>query len=56
MSDSDPAISIPNYPDFVHNSSGVSTAGAITLKISHGYTVSETETDPFVTLAGKTVE
>lgn len=33
-----------------------STAAAIVLKISHGYTVLETERDPFVTLAETTLE
>ena len=40
----------------MHDSSFISTAGAITLKISHGYTVSETGADSFVTLAEKTLE
>jgi hypothetical protein len=35
---------------------GISTAGAIVLKISHGYSVSETGKDPLVTLAEKTIE
>jgi len=34
---------------------GISTAGAIILKISHGYQVSETEEDPLVTLAETTI-
>jgi hypothetical protein len=34
---------------------GISTAGAIILKISHGYQVSETEGDPLVTLAETTM-
>jgi hypothetical protein len=34
---------------------GISTAGAITLKISHGYQVSETEEDHLVTLAETTM-
>src|SRR6266481_798974 len=54
--DSEPTICAPSHPDLAYDCAVISTAGAITLKISYGYTVSETGADSFVALAGKTLE